>query len=216
MPSSITATPAWLSPARFALSLVIAFTLTLMVAWAWGQTLIESLLPVTRTLLGWIDDRFGIQFLGVEHNWQDTVVRLRVNFTTLVVLGGEVITPHPKGWVEATTPVGDLLQPLVIAVGLAAAWPGPFATRLIRLGIALTLSLLFLIISVPLTLHAVIWDMLTYQLPSDDFSPLLAWLRFMQSGGRLGMGVLMGILAGRIGISIREKLNLSHHNPNRS
>ena len=204
MPSSITVTPAWLSPARFALSLVLAFTLTLIVAWAWGQTLIETLLPVTRTLLGWIDDRFGILFLGVEHNWQDTVVRLRMNFTTLVVLGGQVITPHPKGWIEATTPVGDLLQPLVIATGLAAAWPGPFVTRLIRLGIALTLGLLFLIVSVPLTLHAVIWDMLIYQVGSDDFSPLLVWHRFMQSGGRLGVGVLMAVLAGRIEISIRK------------
>ncbi len=205
MPSSIAATPAWLSPARFALSLVIAFTLALIVAWAWGQTLIETLLPITGALLGWIDDRFGILFLGVEHNWQDTVVRLRMNFTTLVVLGGEVIAPHPKGWIEATTPVGGLLQPVVIAAGLAAAWPGPFATRLIRLGIALALGLLFLIVSVPLTLHAVIWDMLTYQLPSDDFSPLLAWHRFMQSGGKLGMGVLMAVLAGRIEIRIRKK-----------
>ena len=205
MPSSIAATPVWLSPARFALSLVLAFTLTLIVAWAWGQTLIETLLPVTRTLLGWIDDRFGILFLGVEHNWQDTVVRLRMNFTTLIVLGGQVIASHPKGWIEATTPIGDLLQPLVIATGLTAAWPGPIATRLIRLGIALALGLLFLIVSLPLTLHAVIWDMLTNQVPSDDFSPLLAWLHFMQSGGRLGMGVLMAVLAGRIEISIRKK-----------
>ena len=206
MPSSIAATPAWLSPARFALSLVLAFTLTLIAAWAWGQTLIETLLPVTRTLLGWIDDRFGILFLGVEHNWQDTVVRLRMNFTTLIVLGDQVITPHPKGWVEATTPVGDLLQPLVIAMGLAAAWPGPFVTRLIRLGIALALSLIFLVVSVPLTLHALIWDMLTYQLPSDGFSPLLAWHRFMQSGGRLGVGVLMGLLAWRIERNINRRV----------
>lgn len=206
MPSSTVATTAWPSPGRFALALIVTFTLTLIAAWAGSRVLIESMLPITRVLLGWMDDRFGILFLGVEHNWQDTVIRLRVSLTTLLVMGEQVITPHPKGWMVVTTPIGDLLQPLVIAVGLAAAWPGNLTTRLLRLGIALTLGLLFLIVNVPLTLYAVIWDMLTYQLGSDGFSPLLAWYQFMQSGGRLGVGVLLALLARGIESSISKRV----------
>lgn len=204
MPSSTAATPAWPSPGRFALAVIVAFTLTLIAAWAGGRALIEAMLPSTRVLLGWLDDRFGILFLGVEHNWQDTVIRLHVSLTQFVVIGGQAVPPTPKGLMWITTPIGDLLQPLVIAAGLATAWPGNLSTRLLRLGIALTLCLLFLMVNVPLTLYAVIWDMLTYQLGSDGFSPLLAWYQFMQSGGRLGVGVLLALLARGIESSISK------------
>ena len=198
MSSSTAATAVWPSPGRFALGIIVAFTLTLVAVWAGGRALIEAMLPITRVLLGWLDDRFDILFLGVEHNWQDTVIRLRMSLTSLLVMGGQVITPHSKGWIEASTPIGDLLQPLVIATGFAAAWPGNLTTRLQRLGIALSLSLLFLIIDIPLTLHAVVWDMLTYQLGSEGFSPLLVWWQLMQAGGRLGVGMLLGMIAWRI------------------
>ncbi|MHB1186970.1 hypothetical protein [Thiobacillus sp.] len=191
MPSSTAA--AWPSPGRFALALIAGFALTLVVAWMWGSTLVEALLPLTHTLLGWIDDRFSIRFLGVEHNWQDTVVRLRLNFSTGFVLDGQVITPDPRGALWVTTPVGRLLQPLVIAPAIAAALPGNLAVRLKRFGLAALLALGFLVIDLPLTLHAVAWDMITYSLGVNDFSPLLAWYQFTQSGGKLGIGVLMGL-----------------------
>ena len=206
MPSSTAAPPVWPSPGRFALALIVAFTLALIAAWAGGQALIEAVLPITRVLLGWLDDRFGILFLGVEQNGQDTVIRLRVSLTTLLVMGGQFVPPTPQGLMWITTPIGDLLQPLVIAAGLAATWPGNLTTRLLRLGIALTLGLLFLVVNVPLTLYAVIWDMLTYQFGSDDFSPLLAWYQFMQSGGRLGVGVLLALLARGIESSISKEV----------
>ena len=195
MPSSIAATPAWPSPGRFALGLIVTLTLTLIAAWAWGQTLIEVLLPTTQALLYVLDDRFDILFLGVEHNWQDSVVRLRVNISTLFVLGGEVLTPHPKGWLEVTTTIGAMLQPLVIAPAIAAALPGRLAVRLMRLVIAILLALGFLVIDLPLTLYAYVWDMLIDSLAPNGFSPLLAWHEFLHAGGRLGMGVLLGLLA---------------------
>ena len=202
MPSSTAAAwpnaAAWPSPGRFALGLVMAFTLTLILAWTWGQTLIASLLPSTQVLLGLLDDRFGIVFLGVEHTGQDTVVRLRVNLTTLLVLGGEVLAPHPKGWLEVTTTVGAMLQPLVIAAAIAAALPGRFVARVTRFGVAALLALGFLILDLPLTLYAYVWDMLIDNMNPNGFSPLLAWHEFLHAGGRLGMGVLIGLLAWRI------------------
>lgn len=191
MPSSIAA--AWPSPGRFALALITGFALTLVMAWMWGSVLVEALLPLTHTVLGWIDDRFSVLFLGVEHNWQDTVVRLRLNFSTGFVLGGRIISPDPRGALWVTTPVGSLLQPLVIAPAIAGALPGRPTLHLIRFGLAALLALSFLVIDLPLTLHAVAWDMLTYSLGVNDFSPLLTWYQFTQSGGKLGMGVLMGL-----------------------
>lgn len=197
MPSS-TAAAAWPSPGRFALALVLGFALTLATAWAWGSALVEALLPLTHTLLGWIDDRFGILVLGVEHNWQDTVVRLRVQPKPFV-LGGEFVSPPPDGWLEITTTTGAMLQPMIIAPALAAALPGKPRTRLLALALATLLAFGFLLLDLPLTLHAYVWDLLVDGLEPDRFSPLLIWHEFLHAGGRLGMAVALGLAGWRLG-----------------
>lgn len=196
MPPS-TAT-AWPDPTRFALGLVAGLALTLGLAWVWGAPLIERLLPVAHALLGWIDDRFGILFLGVERNWQDTVVRLRVNVITLFVMGGKAIAPQPDGWLEVTTPTGALLQPLLIAPALALALPGGIVTRVAAFGLAALLALGFLVLDVPLTLHAHIWNVFIDNLDPDRFSPLMIWHEFLQGGGRLAIAPLLGVMAWRL------------------
>lgn len=191
MPFSTAA--AWPSPGRFALALILGFALTLAAAWAWGSTLIEALLPFTHAALDWMDDRFNVRFLGVEHNWQDTVVRLRLGFSHGFVLGGRVLSADPRGSLWVSTPVGSLLQPSVIAPAIAAALPGRLLVRLIRAGLAVLLALAFLLIDLPVTLHAAAWDTLAFSLEVTDFSPLLSWYQFSLSGGRLGIGMLMGV-----------------------
>ena len=196
MPSSIAA--AWPSPGRFALALLIGLAVTLGTVWMWGATLIENLLPLTRYMLVWIDDRFGILFLGVERNWQDTVIHMRLNLSSGFVMGGRVVMPDPRGVLKVATPVGSLLQPLAIAPAIAAALPGKLDLRLMRFGLAALLALGFLIIDLPITLHAIAWDMIIYSLGVADFSPLLVWYQFTQSGGRLGIAVILGIAGWRL------------------
>ena len=196
MPSSIAA--AWPSPGRFALALILGLAVTLACAWAWGEILIETVLPVARTLLGWIDDRFGILFLGVEHNWQDTVVRVRVNILRLFVMGGQVIGESPKGWLEVTTTTGALLQPLVIAPAIAFALPSSPLTRALAFAFAALLAFGFLLIDLPVTLHAYVWDMFVDYLDPDRFSPLMIWHDFLHAGGRLGVAVILGFAGWRL------------------
>lgn len=196
MPSFTAA--AWPSPGRFALALIAGLALTLAVAWGWGATLIQALLPLAHAALERMDDRFKVQFLGVEHNWQDTVIRLRLGFSRGFVLGGQVLSADPRGSLWVSTPVGSLLQPLVIAPAIAAALPGRLSLRLIRVGLAVLLALAFLLVDIPITLHAAAWDTLAYGLKVTDFSPLLFWYQFSQSGGRLGIGVLIGVAMGRL------------------
>ncbi|MHB1077179.1 hypothetical protein [Thiobacillus sp.] len=196
MPSSTAA--AWPSPGRFALALIPGFALTLVAAWWWGSALIEALLPLTHAALDWMDDRFNVRFLDVEHNWQDTVIRLRLGFSHGFVLGGQVLSADPRGSLWVSTPVGSLLQPLVIAPAIAAALPGRLPVRLIRAGLAVLLALAFLLIDLPVTLHAAAWDSLAFSLKVTDFSPLLAWYQFNQSGGKLGIGILMGVVTWKL------------------
>ena len=191
MPPSTAA--AWPSPGRFALALIFGFALTLAAAWMWGTALIEAILPATRIMLDWIDDRFGILFLGVEHNWQDTVVRLRVNILQLFVMGGQVIGESPTGWLEVTTTTGAMLQPLVIGPAIAFAMPGAIRTRLLAFALSALLAFGFLLVDLPVTLHAYVWDMFIDNLDPGRFSPLMIWHEFLHAGGRLGVAVILGL-----------------------
>lgn len=195
MPSS-TAT-GWPSPARFAFVLGACLTVTLTAAWLWGAALIEILIPVARQALGWIDNRFSVLSLGIEHTWQDTVVHLRLNLSSGFVMGGRVLIPDPRGFLTVDTPIGNLLQPLAIAPAIAAALPGKLSQRLMRFVLAALFALGFLVVDLPLALHAIAWDMLTYSLGMNDFSPLLVWLAFLNGGGRLGIALLLGLAAWR-------------------
>lgn len=189
---------AWPSPGRFALALILGISITLVAAWWWGSTLIEALLPFAHAALDWMDDRFNVRFLGIEHNWQDTVIRLQLGFSHGFVLGGRILSADPRGSLWVSTPVGSLLQPLVIAPAISASLPGRPLLRLIRSGLAVLLALAFLLIDLPATLHAATWDTLAFSLNMTDFSPLLSWYQFNQSGGRLGIGILMGLVTWKL------------------
>jgi hypothetical protein len=196
MPSSTA--PAWPSPGRFALALILGFALTLTAAWMWGATLIEAILPTTRIMLGWIDGRFGIVFLGVEHNWQDTVVRLRVSPVEMFVMGGQVINASNTHWLEVTTTSGAMLQTLVIAPAIALALPGSVFRRIAAFVLAALLTFGFMLFDLPLTLFAFTWDMLIDGLEPDRFSPLMLWHEFLHAGGRLGVAVALGVAGWRL------------------
>ena len=189
---------AWPSPGRFALALIFGFALTLAAAWMWGTALIETILPATRIVLGWIDDRFGIVFLGVEHNWQDTVVRLRVSPVEMFVMGGQILNAENMHWLEVTTTSGAMLQPLVIAPAIALALPGSVFTRIAAFMLAALLAFLFMLLDLPLTLFAFTWDMLVDSLEPDRFSPLMMWHEFLHAGGRLGVAVALGVAGWRL------------------
>jgi len=195
MPSSTAVASVWPDPGRVAFGLALGLVLALAAATVWGAGLIELLLPVLAKLIAWLDDRFAILALSIDHTTQDTVVRLRVNLTRIVVVGGIPTRPDPKGWLEVTTTTGAMLQPLVIGCALAVGWPARSLLRITRLLLAFALGLGFLILDVPVTLHAYVWDMFVYHYDPHGFSPLLAWHEALNAGGRLGMGLLYGVIA---------------------
>jgi hypothetical protein len=160
----------------------------------WGAGLIDALLPVAAKLILWLDERFAILLLSIDHTTQDTVVRLRVSLTQIVTVGGVPTRPDPRGWLEVTTTTGAMLQSLVIACTLATGWPAQWRVRLARLMLAAALGLVFLMVDLPVTLHAYVWDMFVYHYDPQVFSPLLAWHEAMQQGGRPGVGILIGVI----------------------
>lgn len=195
MLSLTTASVAKPEPGWLLIRLIVAFALAISLALIGKHWLIEAILPLAKIIFGWIDDRFAILFLGLDHSGQDTVIRLRVNLVRMIVVGTHVTEPHPKGWLEVTTPAGALLQPLTIALGLVVAWPGKVKNILLRLTVAATLGLLFMVIDVPLTLHGYTWDMFLERFDPDHVSPLMLIHHFLHDGGRLGIGVCLAIVS---------------------
>jgi hypothetical protein len=160
-------------------------------------------------MLGWIDDRFGILALDVERNWQDTVVRLRVNVIAPFFMGGQIISEQPDGWLEVTTTTGAVLQPLVIAPAFAFALPGAWFARLAAFALAALLAFGFLLLDLPLTLHAYVWDIFIDNLEPERFSPLMSWHEFLHAGGRLGVGLILGMAAWGTARQIGRRMSLS-------
>jgi len=193
MLSSTTAGIVWPEPRRLVPRLLVAFALALAFTWLGGQVLAEALLPLCRPSLLWLDDRFAILHLGIDQTHQDTVIRLRATLRRMVVVGGHVTWPHPQGWLEVTTTVGAMLQPLTIALALAGAWPGCAAVCFSRISLAAVLGMLFMLVDIPLTLHAYVWNIFLLHYDPDRLSPLMLAHRFLHGGGRLAVGLLIGI-----------------------
>lgn len=195
MSSSTASVAEWPEPAVAIGGLVAGFALSITLAALGGRHLVELLLPVCQWLLVGLDDRFAILFLGIDQTIQDTVIRLRVNLLRLLVVGTQVVEPQSKGWLEVTTTVGAMLQPLTIGLGLALAWPGRIGRRLARAALTCAGGLFFMLIDIPLTLHAYVWDMFLAAYDPAHFSPLMTAHRFLHGGGRLGIGVALGAMA---------------------
>lgn len=183
--------------AKLAAGLASAFGGALLLAGWGGATLVDAFLPALRLTLAWLDDRFVIVVLETGHGAHDTVVHLRTNLIRPMSLGGHVQWPIAAGWFDVTTPVGLMLQPLVVALGLAGAWPGSLAERLSRLASAGLLALGFLLADLPLTLHATVWETFVQALEPGRYSAIIVWRDFMQAGGRLAIGILLAMAAYR-------------------
>jgi len=211
MARSISPASGWPDPASAGLGLIFGFGLAVPLAVVTGRHLVEFLLPLVHHLLVAFDDRFTVLFLGIDHTTQDTVVRAKVNLLRMLVVGTHVVQPQPKGWLEVSTPVGTLLQPMAIGLGLALAWTGSLRRRLLRLAIVLAAGLSFMLIDIPMTLHAYIWTMFLQSYDPTHQSPLMAAHQFLHNGGRLGVGAGIGIVS----IMIGERLGRSRegHQP---
>ncbi len=187
------AAPVWPSPARLVLGVLLSFTLTGAAAWLWGRACVEATLPLARHVLQLVDHRFTVLFLGTDLSHQDTVVRLRVNFAGPTVVGSQVVFPHPRGWLDVSTPVGSLLQPILIGCALAGAWPGALRQRVLRVAGAAALGVAFLVVDIPITLNTLVRDYVFHG--AERFSAPSLWDAFLSAGGRLALGAVFAVLA---------------------
>ncbi len=182
--------------AALATRLLLAYGVLIWLTYRFGRDFVDLLLPAFSKVFGMLDNHYRILLLKTGTEGADTVVRLDVTLAKPIFLNGHLIMPHAKGLATATTTIGTILQIPLVSLGLILAWPVRGAVEhLQRLGIALLLILPVLLLDTPLILWASLWDLHVHAMEPDRFSPLLIWQRFLISGGRLAIGIALGITA---------------------
>jgi hypothetical protein len=185
---------------EIAVRLVLASILLLVLFLVLEQSIVEAILPLFRWELGQLDDRYRILFFGLATQSADGVIRLDVTLVRPVVVGTHVVMPDPRGFATVTTLSGNLLQPAVLMLALLAAWPARGSLEyLVRVACGLPLLILLLMADIPFVLLAQIWAMLVESHAPGQFSPLLTWSAFLESGGRMALALALAALTIALG-----------------
>ena len=186
-----------ISPINIALRFVVAITLLTVLALRYSDSLTTGVLPLYQWEISVIQDSFRVTDLRVDQQGPDHVVRLEVALAKPVFVGSRYIMPDERGRANATTLVGNVMQSLVTLLTVLLVWPTgqnarPAQVYLLRLGIASPLVLFVLLTDTPLVLLDSIWGIILQHLTFGGFSPLDAWCKFLQGGGRIALGLASG------------------------
>lgn len=201
---------AWPKPLELALRLLLGTLLALGLAQRFGQEAAQALLPLIGQSVAWLDDHYRILDLTLGTEGADTVIRLRVTLVRPLMVGDHLILPDARGWGKVTTPVGHLLQPLLILPAVLLAWPvRRWQEWPLRLLFAPPVALLLVLLDTPFALWGHLWDLHAHIYQPGRASPLLIWVRLLDGGGRLLLGMLgavaVGTLAYRISAGGRQR-----------
>lgn len=189
---------------KHGLRFMLAMALLLAANHFAGERTIESLLPLMKREIAWLDDTYRVIDLKLDRQGADRVIRLEVGLANPVVLGGRVLLPDPRARANASTLAGSVMQPVVLCLALIAAWPARRPTEYpFRALIAFVGLVLAVLADVPFVLWGEVWHIQVSALEPDRFSPLLVWKDFLQGGGRFVLGLLVGALAIRAAPLVR-------------
>ena len=180
----------WRVLARFALILSVLL-------WAdryGGEALQQAVLPGVRLVMQQWDDTYRIEDLGLFRVGADRVVGVSVSLARCVVMEGLAVCPGAhKGLAQASTLAGSVDLVLILMGAGVLTWPvrqrQEYAWRLVAV---VPVVLLIWSVDVPLVLWGAIWSLHHDAYVPASWSPLLAWVDFMKSGGRLALTGLGG------------------------
>ncbi len=178
----------WPVPWRVLLLLAILGTLAVV----WGDLLAEILFPLWRWEIGLLDSHWMATRLWIDHEGADRVIRASIGLHGCLRLPVGLICDPVEPLGNASTLLGNLTLPTALMSAIVLGWPAihqPLVVRTVRLVGAL---LLLWALDVPFALgaaFALVWrDAVA---PDSGALLLMAWGNFLQSGGRLGLALLL-------------------------
>jgi len=184
---------AWALPV--ALRLVLVALPLIALASLLQRPLIEAMLPWLALCTDFFDTTYRTVAFVLRPG-AELLLQRTVTLGEVTVVGGQVLMPNPLGQAVLATPAGHVLQPVVLALVVALAWPAPRAVAYgLRLAVLVPLLVAVTAVDVPAVLAALPWALHVEAMEPDRFSPLLIWKDLMQGGGRIALGVAAGVFA---------------------
>lgn len=161
-----------------------------------GRDLAQGVLPIIQGTYELLDrDHRVVELLVADagvSSGTDQVYRLTVVPERIVLVGTQVLQPNPQGWAKVSLLIAYVWQPLALATVLLLAWPAAGVRPwLLRGAWLVVLTLAFIPLDVPFSLWANVWRNYHDAFTPNDFSLLLAWVDFLQRGGRWVLGVVL-------------------------
>ena len=196
----------------FLLRFVVIVAAMSALVYSVGADLIEELLPAIRAEVEWLDGTYAIDDIRLDHEGADRVVRIQVHQARCLVFESRTFCGDPRGWASASTLVSSSLLVVVLTTAIAGAWPAARWREYLWRGLLLAPALAFAsVLDAPMLLWGAVWNMHHAAFAPGSFSPLLAWVEFMQGGGRLAVciGLAVGIVVAARQVSAQE----SHDRP---
>lgn len=184
----------WL-PESAAVFLAVAGVLTGL-AYAAGDALPESLLPLFRWELGWLMNDFRVDYLDLQENEGETVVLMQATLREYRVVSGHMIPPGIG--IDASTLALHAWAHPILLFSLLAAWPDiPLAQKPMLLLGGVPWVLLAELMDIPVILWGAVEDMLYWQAdPALRNPPLGAIIQHaLDGGGRYGLTLLFSLFA---------------------
>lgn len=188
--------------------LLLATLVSIPMATLCGERLVHAMLPALAGVFEWVSGDFKLLRLAIDQEGADRVLRATVMWKHVMVIGGHVIYPDPRGTANASTLLAHALQGPLVAILAALAWPvrqwavtvtrhslRPWLEWTFRAVALLPLLAILVLLDMPIVLAGELWDLALGALDPGATSILVIWKQFMQGGGRYALGAATGLLA---------------------
>jgi hypothetical protein len=177
----------------------------------WRQPLIEPMIPPIRNAIDLVAWDFRIDAVDIVHKGPNDTLRFRANLATPIFFGGRTLYPfgwgtNPPGGFQVYLTLGGLLGYVALFLIIVIAWPAKGAREhLIRWALSLPLIAILLLIDIPFTVAAELWNPIYQDYAPHQICTLMAWSRFLMGGG----GYMLAILFSGVAVAAANRLSVT-------
>ena len=178
-----------------ALKFLLASLLLILVLHWYGAPLLQWLIPLFKWQIHLMDNQYQLLHLSIENVGSEQVFYLKVNLAKPLILGGHFIVPDESGIATASSIVAHVWQIVVIFLAVLVAWPvARYSDYVRRVAVGIPMLIIILMLDIPFLLLGTLWGLILDQLSLERFSYLVLWSGILESGGRLMLGLVGGLL----------------------
>ena len=204
----LTRAAAWPSPLRLAVRIAAAAVLVLLVpVHAIEHVVITPLIPLHRTIIQTLDNRFVVSGVGVNDGESLDPLRFRVKLSRPLKVGATTL--YPVGW--PSTPAGGYQQRGELPVNYSVTWVWPYLAASLVLILAwpasrvkelasrfivwLLLAVVFVLLDVPIMVLGGTCVILYGAFDPDAWPVWIVLSAWLVGGGGFVLSILMAVIS---------------------